>query len=92
MLEDVATNAKIEGVKVITPTRLNGVGAWQMEPFAELVRIFVTDEKVFGYYLKTSSGVIYSDRDRISSADVGRAQIYCSTAACLATCHQALRE
>lgn len=79
MLESVAANAKVEDVQVITPSRLNGTGAWQMEPLAELVRIFDTDEKVLGYDLKTASGVIYSDRDHLSSTDVGRAQIYRST-------------
>lgn len=81
MLEDTAANAKVEDVQVITPARLNGTGAWQMEPLAELVRIFDTDDKVLGYDLKTASGIIYSDRDHIPSADVGRAQIYRSTAA-----------
>lgn len=80
MLEDIAANAKVEDVQVITPSRLNGTGAWQMEPLAELIRIFDTDEKVLGYDLKTASGIIYSDRDHISSDDVGRAQIYRSTA------------
>lgn len=79
MLEGIAAKAKIEDVQVITPSRLNGAGAWQMEPLAELVRISDTDEKVLGYDLRTRSGAIYSDRDHISSADVERAQIYCST-------------
>ncbi len=79
MLEGIAAKAKIEDVQVITPSRLNGAGAWQMEPLAELVRISDTDEKVLGYDLRTRSGAVYSDRDRISSADVERAQIYCST-------------
>lgn len=79
MLVGIAAKAKIEDVQVITPSRLNGSGAWQMEPLAELVRISDTDEKVLGYDLRTASGVIYSDRDHISSVDVGRAQIYCST-------------
>lgn len=78
MLEGIAASTKVEDVQVITPAHLNGTGAWQMEPLAELVRIFDTDEKLLGYDLKTASGVIYSDRDHISSADVGRAQIYCS--------------
>ena len=81
MLEGVAANARVEDVQVITPARLNGTGAWQMEPLAELVRISDTDEKVLGYDLRTASGVIYSDRDHISSSDVERAQIYRSTAA-----------
>ncbi|MBU0562989.1 hypothetical protein LG309_07660 [Stutzerimonas chloritidismutans] len=79
MLEGIAAKAKIEDVQVITPSRLNGAGAWQMEPLAELVRISDTDEKVLGYDLRTRSGAVYSDRDHISSADVERAQIYCST-------------
>lgn len=81
MLEDIAARAKVEAVQVVTPACLNGTGTWQMEPLAELIRIFDTDEKVLGYDLKTASGVIYSDRDHITSANVGRAQIYCSTAA-----------
>lgn len=81
MLEGIAANARVEDVQVITPAYLNGTGAWQMEPLAELVRIFDTDEKVLGYDLKTASGAIYSDGDHINSADVGRAQIYRSTAA-----------
>jgi hypothetical protein len=81
MLEGIAPNAKVEDVQVITPARLNGTGAWQMEQLAELVRISDTDEKVLGYDLKTASGVIYSDRDNISSSNVGRAQIYRSTVA-----------
>ena len=79
MLESIPANAKVEDVQVITPARLNGTGTWQMEPLAEFVRIFDIDEKVLGYDLKTASGVIYSDRDHISSSDVGRAQIYRST-------------
>lgn len=79
MLEGIAAKAKIEDVQVITPSRLNGAGAWQMEPLAELVRISDTDENVLGYDLRTRSGAVYSDRDHISSADVERAQIYCST-------------
>jgi hypothetical protein len=79
MLEGIAAKAEIEDVQVITPSRLNRSGAWQMEPLAELVRIFDTDEKVLGYDLRTASGVVYSDRDHISSADVRRTQIYCST-------------
>jgi hypothetical protein len=79
MLEGLAAKAKIEDVQVITPSRLNGAGAWQMEPLAELVRISDTDEKVLGYDLRTRSGAVYSDRDHISSADVERSQIYCST-------------
>ncbi|WP_031298519.1 hypothetical protein [Stutzerimonas nitrititolerans] len=78
MLEGIAI-AKIEEVQVITPSRLNGTGAWQMEQLAELVRISDTDEKVLGYDLRTASGVVYSDRDHISSSDVERARIYCST-------------
>ncbi|WP_435634850.1 hypothetical protein ACSC9U_26580 [Pseudomonas solani] len=81
MLESIAACARVEDVQVITPARLNGTGAWQMEQLAELVRIFDTDEKVLGYDLITASGAIYSDRDHISSADVGRAQIYPSPAA-----------
>lgn len=81
MLEGIAANAKVEDVQVITPASLNGTGAWRMEPLAELVRIFDTDKKVLGYDLKTASGAIYSDRDHTSSANVGRAQIYRSTAA-----------
>ncbi|MCQ4299790.1 hypothetical protein NAV11_07685 [Pseudomonas songnenensis] len=79
MLEGIAAKAKIEDVQVITPSRLNGAGAWQMEPLAELVRISDTNENVLGYDLRTRSGAVYSDRDHISSADVERAQIYCST-------------
>ena len=78
MLEGISMS-KIEEVQVITPSRLNGTGAWQMEPLAELVRISDADEKVLGYDLRTASGVVYSDRDHISSSDVERAQIYCST-------------
>ncbi|GAD64899.1 Uncharacterised protein [Aquipseudomonas alcaligenes] len=81
MLERVAAHAKVEDVQVITPAHLNGTGTWQMEPLAELVRISDTDEQVLGYDLKTASGVIYSDRDHISSSSVGRAQIYRSTVA-----------
>jgi hypothetical protein len=80
MLEGIAANAKVEDVQVITPASLNGSSVWQMEPLAELVRIFDTDEKVLGYDLKTASGAIYSARDDTSSVDVGRAQIYRSTA------------
>lgn len=79
MLEGIAAKAKIEDLQVITPSRLNGSGAWQMEPLAELVRISDTDENVLGYDLRTASGVVYSDRDHISSTDVERAQVYCST-------------
>jgi len=79
MLEGIAAKAKIEDLQVITPSRLNGSGAWQMEPLAELVRISDTYENVLGYDLRTASGVVYSDRDHISSTDVERAQIYCST-------------
>jgi len=79
MLEGIAAKAKIEDVQVITPSRLNGSGAWQMEPLAELVRISDIDENVLGYDLRTASGAVYSDSDHISSADVERAQIYCST-------------
>jgi hypothetical protein len=80
MLESIPANAKVEDVQVITPARLNGTGTWQMEPLAEFVRIFDIDEKVLGYELKTASGAIYSDRDHISSANLGRAHIYRSTA------------
>jgi hypothetical protein len=80
MLESIPANAKVEDVQVITPARLNGTGTWQMEPLAEFVRIFDIDEKVLGYDLKTASGAIYSDRDHISSANLGRAHIYRSTA------------
>ena len=80
MLESIPANAKVEDVQVITPARLNGTGTWQMEPLAEFVRIFDIDEKVLGYDLKTASGAIYSDRDHISSAHLGRAHIYRSTA------------
>lgn len=48
ILESVAAHAKVEDVQVIIPARLNGTGAWQMEPLAELVRISDTDEKVLG--------------------------------------------
>lgn len=80
MLGGLVASAQIEDVQVIIPARLNGTGTWQMESLTELVRIFDSDEKVLGYDLKTASGVVYSDRDHISSADVGRAQIYRSTA------------
>lgn len=80
MLESIPANAKVEDVQVITPARLNGTSTWQMEPLAEFVRIFDIDEKVLGYDLKTASGAIYSDRDHISSANLGRAHIYRSTA------------
>lgn len=81
ILKGVASNAKIENVQVITPAHLNGTGAWQMEALAELVRISDSDEKVLGYDLRTASGVIYSDRDHISTSDVERAQVYSCTVA-----------
>jgi hypothetical protein len=80
MLGDIAIKAKVEAVQVITPARLNGTGAWQMELLVELVRIFDTDEKVLGYDLRTASGAIYTDGDHTASVDVGRVQIYRSTA------------
>jgi hypothetical protein len=75
-LRDIAADARIETVQVITPTNLNGTGKWQMEELTELVRIYDAQDQVLGYDLKTASGNIYSDRVRTAAVDAGRAQIY----------------
>ncbi|ANF27991.1 hypothetical protein PS273GM_11790 [Stutzerimonas stutzeri] len=76
MLRDIAADARVETVQVITPASLNGTGKWQMEELTELVRVYDAEEQVLGYDLKTASGNSYSDRIRTAAVDAARAQIY----------------
>lgn len=76
MLREITTEAQIEVVQIVTPARLNGTGAWRMEPLAELVRVFDSNENVSGYDFKTVSGITYSDRDDTTTGDGGRSRIY----------------